>query len=70
MTLLTWSALEKFIIRKDHVMCTQCCRTEPVHVGDGTPASTFIMALEMMAERHLDCAALAAPRQGLNDGRR
>lgn len=47
--------LGRLLIRKDHVMCTNCCKIETVHVGDGTPAVAFILALGLMARRHVRC---------------
>lgn len=48
-------ALDRLIVRKDELRCTQCGQAEPVHPGDGTPASTFITALKLAAERHSYC---------------
>lgn len=42
------------IVRKDHLFCTKCFAIEPVHPGDGTPISTFLMALQDAARRHPD----------------
>lgn len=47
--------LETLLVRKHHVLCTRCGKHEPVHPGDGMPAVTFIMALKLMAARHLGC---------------
>lgn len=47
--------LYQLIVRKEHVACVVCGKTEPVHPGDGTPAETFIMALEAVGERHAKC---------------
>lgn len=55
-------ALEKMIVRKDHVLCTRCCKSEPIHPGDGTPAVSFIWALERMAERHRKCEPVGVHR--------
>lgn len=49
-------ALDRLIVRKEHVLCTQCGEVEPVHPGDGTPASTFIVALQAVAVRHRACS--------------
>lgn len=54
------AALDHLVVRKDSVLCTTCGKTEPVHPGDGTPASTFIMALKQLAIIHSGC------RQGQN----
>lgn len=50
-----YAKLDKILVRKEHSMCTDCGQIEPVHPGDGIPASTFVMALEMMAKRHVGC---------------
>lgn len=43
------------IVRKEHILCTKCYETEPVHCGDGTPMDTLILAYELMAKRHQTC---------------
>jgi hypothetical protein len=48
-------ALERLTVRKDGLFCPQCCTTDPVHPGHGTPAVAFIAALKMAAERHSYC---------------
>jgi len=48
-------ALDRLIVRKEHLLCTQCGTIEPIHPGDGTPASSFILALEAAARRHRSC---------------
>lgn len=47
--------LETLIIRKDHVLCTGCMGMEPIFVGEGTTAISFVTALELMAARHRGC---------------
>lgn len=47
--------LDRLIVRKEHLLCTRCGAVEPVHPGNGTPATTFIAALERAALRHRDC---------------
>lgn len=44
------------VARHEHVLCTRCFETEPVHCGSGTPMDTLIMAYENLAARHQDCA--------------
>lgn len=48
-------ALERLTVRKEGLFCPQCCTTDPVHPGHGTPAVAFIAALKMAAERHSYC---------------
>lgn len=48
--------LDKLVVRKEGLLCTDCGATDPVHPGDGVPASAFIMALEMAAKRHIGCS--------------
>ena len=54
--------LDKINVRKDDAMCTDCGAIEPIHPGHGTQASAFIMALEMMAKRHMGCSLPKAKR--------
>lgn len=56
MTKSAEDALDNLIVRKEHLLCTQCGKTEPVHPGHGTPARTFIVALQYAAMRHRDCS--------------
>jgi hypothetical protein len=49
-------ALTYLTVRKEHLMCMKCYEIEPIHPGDGTPAISFITALELAAIRHADCA--------------
>lgn len=48
-------ALDHIILRKDHAVCTRCATIEPIHLGDGTPAPSFISAVLLMGARHRDC---------------
>ena len=48
------------IVRPDHIICTNCFKTEPVHCGNGTPMDTLWLAHEMVAERHQKCVPLKA----------
>ena len=43
------------IVRKDHVLCTRCMKTEPVHAGSGTPMETLIIGYKLVAQRHKNC---------------
>ncbi len=47
--------LDRLIVRKNCVVCCRCGGIEPVYPGDGTPARTFMIALENVAKRHRDC---------------
>jgi hypothetical protein len=47
--------LDHLIVRKDGLLCPSCGKTDPVHPGNGTPASAFIAALKSAAERHKKC---------------
>ena len=49
-------ALDRLIVRKEHTLCTQCFEIIPVHPGDGTPASSFILALQNIARQHRACS--------------
>lgn len=40
------------LVRKDHIFCTRCFAIEPIHPGDGTPISTYIIALQEASRRH------------------
>jgi hypothetical protein len=53
---LLLAKLDKINVRKDDCLCTDCGGMEPIHPGNGTPASAFIMALRLMAERHMGCS--------------
>jgi len=55
MTIEMRNQLERILVRKEHALCTQCFTIEPIHPGDGTPATAFISALELMAYRHREC---------------
>jgi hypothetical protein len=55
MTITLMVTLDSLLCRKDHVLCVRCCKIEPIHLGDGMPARTYIAALEMMAIRHRTC---------------
>jgi len=48
-------ALQYLTVHKEHLLCTKCYEIEPIHPGDGTPAISFITALELAAIRHADC---------------
>lgn len=50
------AALNGLIVRTDHLACLLCGAIEPVYPGHGTPASTFIAALILAAERHAYCS--------------
>jgi len=48
--------MQHLVVRKEHTLCTRCGGIEPVYPGDGTPAITFVVALELMADRHWCCS--------------
>jgi hypothetical protein len=52
--------LSHLIVRKDHSLCTNCFKIEPVHCGDGTALDTMIMGYEFLALRHQNCVPLKA----------
>lgn len=43
------------LIRKEHVLCTHCMKTEPINAGNGTPADTLILAYQSVIQRHSHC---------------
>lgn len=49
---ITASAL---LVRRDNIFCTRCFTIEPIHPGEsGVPINTYLVALELAAERHPD----------------
>jgi uncharacterized protein YuzE len=43
---------DHLIVRKEHVLCTVCKEMIPINPGHGTPASTFIMAIDALLIQH------------------
>lgn len=40
------------LVRKDHVACTICGEIVPVHPGDGTPMTSFLLGLARVLGMH------------------
>lgn len=58
-----WSRLSQkhvqgLLVRQDHVLCTRCYKTEPVHQGNGTPMGSLLIGYAAMALRHQKCGAV------------
>ena len=45
-------ATTHLIVHADRVVCLSCASVLPVHPGDGTPLGNFLLALEMLLEKH------------------